>query len=66
MVKAFEEVQQVFYAGGIRQQYRNYPDINLENWASAYYGDNYSRLQKVKTKYDPGNIFRYEQSITGK
>jgi len=66
MIKTFEEVQQLFYAGGVRQQYRNYPDINLKNWASAYYGENYSRLQKVKMKYDPENIFRYEQSIARK
>ncbi|MEO6837940.1 MAG: FAD-binding oxidoreductase [Ginsengibacter sp.] len=64
MVKAFEEVQQIFYADGIRQQYRNYPDINLKNWESAYYGENYSRLQKIKNKYDTENIFRFEQSIT--
>ncbi len=63
MIKAFEEVQEIFYANGIKQQYRNYPDINLKNWESAYYGENYNRLQKVKTKYDPRNIFRYEQSI---
>jgi hypothetical protein len=64
MVKAFEEVQQIFYSNGIKQQYRNYPDINLKNWESAYYGENYHRLQKIKSKYDPQNIFRYEQSIT--
>ncbi|MGN6532567.1 MAG: FAD-binding oxidoreductase [Ginsengibacter sp.] len=63
MIKAFEEVQQIFYGNGIKLQYRNYPDNNLKNWESAYYGENYIRLQKVKSKYDPGNIFRYEQSI---
>jgi len=63
MLKTFEEVQQIFYDNGIRQHYRNYPDINLKNWESAYYGENYSRLQKAKSKYDPENIFRYEQSI---
>ena len=63
MVKAFEEVQQIFYANGVKQQYRNYPDVNFKNWENAYYGENYARLQKVKSKYDPQNIFRYEQSI---
>ena len=63
MVKAFEEVQQIFFANGVKQQYRNYPDVNFKNWENAYYGENYARLQKVKSKYDPGNIFRYEQSI---
>jgi hypothetical protein len=63
MVIAFEEVQQIFYANGIKQQYRNYPDVNFKNWQNAYYGENYARLQKVKSKYDPGNVFRYDQSI---
>ena len=66
MVETFEEVQQIFYTGGVRQQYRNYPDINLKDWTSAYYGKNYSRLQTVKMKYDPENVFRYEQSVEGK
>lgn len=65
MVKAFEEVQQIFSENGNREQYRNYPDINLINWERAYYGANYTRLQKVKSKYDPENVFRYEQSIAG-
>jgi hypothetical protein len=63
MVKAFEEVEQIFYANGVKQQYRNYPDVNFKNWQNAYYGENYARLQKVKSKYDPDNLFRYEQSI---
>ncbi|MDQ2718548.1 MAG: FAD-dependent oxidoreductase [Bacteroidota bacterium] len=63
MINAFEEVQQLFFNNGIKSQYRNYPDINFKNWESAYYGENYSRLQKVKSKYDPENIFRYEQSM---
>lgn len=29
----------------------------------ATYGDNYERLQKVKTKYDPDNFFRVNQNI---
>ncbi len=63
MIRAFEEVQQIFYANGIKDQYRNYPDINFKNWEGAYFGENYQRLQKIKDKYDPRNHFRYEQSI---
>ena len=29
----------------------------------ATYGPNYSKLQAVKTKYDPGNLFRVNQNI---
>ncbi len=63
VLTAFEEVQQIFYSHGIKSQYRNYPDINFKDWESAYYGENYSRLQKVKIKYDPQNRFSFLQSI---
>lgn len=32
----------------------------------ATYGDNYTRLQKVKAKYDPDNFFRVNQNIEPK
>lgn len=63
LLKEFEEVQQVFSGHGIKAQYRNYPDINFTNWPELYYGSNYKRLQAIKTQYDPGNLFRYEQSV---
>ncbi len=61
--KRFQEVQNIFTGNGILTQYRNYPDINFKNWDSLYYGSNYARLQKVKSKYDPNNLIRHEQSV---
>ncbi len=63
LLQRFETVQHIFAVNGIRAQYRNYPDINFSNWSTGYYGNNYERLQQVKSTYDPHNLFRYEQSI---
>ena len=63
LLEKFQQVQQLFIDNGIKTQYRNYPDINFKNWEELYYGANYSRLQQIKNKYDPKNIFRHEQSI---
>jgi len=63
LLQRFEAVQQIFSGNGIKAQYRNYPDINFQNWPELYYGNNYKELQAIKGKYDPQNIFRYEQSI---
>lgn len=59
------EILKITEQHGITSQYINYCSLDFSNWESAYYGDNYSRLQAVKRKYDPNNIFRYPQSIRG-
>ncbi|XP_057763852.1 berberine bridge enzyme-like 15 [Salvia miltiorrhiza] len=58
-----------------REAYVNYRDLDLgankngssfiqaSSWGTRYFKDNFNRLVEVKTKVDPGNFFRHEQSI---
>ena len=62
-MKAVRQVQTVLRENGVHRHYRNYPDLELPDWESAYYGENYLRLQQIKRRYDPDNLFRYPQSI---
>ncbi|MBM3739864.1 MAG: FAD-binding oxidoreductase [Acidobacteria bacterium] len=51
---------QPFSTGGI---YVNYLGDEGEEGVRAAYGSNYSRLAALKDKYDPGNLFRFNQNI---
>ncbi|GAA4059513.1 FAD-binding oxidoreductase [Streptomyces shaanxiensis] len=49
----------------------NYPDTDLADparntgapWHALYFGDNYRRLQRVKARWDPRDVFRHALSI---
>lgn len=43
--------------------YQAYADPRLQDWAEAYYGSTYERLQQIKQLYDPDQVFRHAQSI---
>jgi FAD/FMN-containing dehydrogenase len=38
-------------------------DYFQDRWQRAYWGDNYARLQRIKRRYDPQNLFRGHQTV---
>ena len=55
------ETMQPFFASG---RYVNYLDNDeAGDPVAAAYGPNYRRLQQIKAKYDPKNVFRMNQNI---
>ena len=60
------------YVRGVRTQlaplpgagaYSNYADPSLSDYGSAYWGDNYPRLQQIKRSADPHDVFSWPQSV---
>lgn len=47
------------------EAYQNDADPERDDWATAYYGSNLARLQRIKRAVDPGNVFSFPQSIPG-
>ncbi|KAF0334033.1 FAD-binding domain-containing protein [Gigaspora margarita] len=45
------------------ESYQNINDRLLDNWQCRYYRENFNKLVEIKRKYDPDNLFRWNQSI---
>jgi FAD/FMN-containing dehydrogenase len=43
--------------------YTNVPNAGVADYETAYWGAGVDRLRTVKAKYDPDNVFSFEQSI---
>jgi FAD/FMN-containing dehydrogenase len=43
--------------------YVNVPNAGIPDWEIAYWGPNVDRLRTIKAKYDPENVFSFEQSL---
>jgi FAD/FMN-containing dehydrogenase len=43
--------------------YANYADASITDYGTAYWGANYPRLQQVKQKYDPHQLFTFAQAV---
>lgn len=39
------------------------PDRNLKDYLKVYFGDNVEKLHCIKQKYDPDNLFQFEQGV---
>jgi hypothetical protein len=46
------------------QAYSNFADVSAEKRIRAAFGENYARLVQLKQKYDPTNMFRFNQNIS--
>ena len=43
--------------------YVNVPNPGMADWETAYWGPNVDRLRTIKRKYDPENVFCFEQRV---
>lgn len=61
-IAEFTEALQPYTNGA----YVNVPIAGNANWENDYWGANVGRLRQIKAKYDPDNVFNFEQGIPPK
>ena len=48
---------------GNGHRYQNYPRRGTEGFLEAYFGENLPRLREIKARFDPENLFDFEESL---
>ena len=59
-LRKFYAAMRPYVSGGA---YVNYCDADLADWPTAYWGQNLARLKRIKTAFDPDNVFQHQQSV---
>ena len=57
------EFGRIAEAMGNGHRYQNYPRRGNAGFAEQYFGQNLPRLRDIKRRYDPKNLFAYEQGL---
>jgi hypothetical protein len=60
-VNGFIETFESYRDGSV---YQNYPEMSLDDYRQAYWGENFSKLLAVKQQADPDGVFTYAQAVT--
>ncbi|WVZ22274.1 hypothetical protein V8G54_000818 [Vigna mungo] len=75
-IRSLYDYMSPYMSSSPRSSYLNYRDVDIgvngpgnstyaqaSVWGKKYFKTNFDRLVKIKSKVDPSNFFRYEQSI---
>lgn len=58
-----DESWAIAHVDGSGRVYPNFPDPDLDDWATAYHAGNHARLAAIKKAYDPRRFFDFPQAI---
>jgi hypothetical protein len=57
----FDSLRRLYFG---EQAYQNYPRRSYGDYRRLYWQSAFDSLLRIKNKYDPNNVFRYQQSIS--
>ena len=60
MMRTLHDSMRPFVSG---EAYVNYPDLDLQDYATSYWAENLPKLSQIKAQRDPNNVFKHVQSV---